>query len=276
MTETQSPRRRRSLSAAPGAASGWGCATRTPAARRGARSAGACSTIGAAAAAASATADARRRPPPAPPLDQARAARVVTFECSLCQTRMTARSADVGRKMACPDCGRQERDSAAAEAEGARRCPRPWRASSSSCGTSDEDAGSGVRQAAPRCIPVECRVCQTLMYATEEQIGGEMQVPRLRRDDRRPSAQARKTQRAAADAARARSTSSTPRRRPTPRPVPMPVAIRDAELHEHARATTVGPDGRLIVQKKAEREAPRAAAPCRWCRACGGCWSRRR
>jgi hypothetical protein len=36
----------------------------------------------------------------------------------------------------------------------------------------------------------------------------------------------------------------------------MPIAIRDAEMHEHARATTVGPDGRLIVQKKEYDERP--------------------
>ena len=49
---------------------------------------------------------------------------------------------------------------------------------------------------------------------------------------------------------------------PEPRPFSMPIAVRDAEMHEHARATTVGPDGRLIVQKEErDRRQARPAVP---------------
>lgn len=109
--------------------------------------------------------------------------------------------------------------------------------------------------------PVECRVCQTLMYATEGQIGRELKCPDCgaltmakRRAPKAPSgvAPVMRGEEYELDAASA----------PEPRPAPVPISIRDAELHEHTRATTVGPDGRLIVQKQETVKRPvRPAVP---------------
>jgi DNA-directed RNA polymerase subunit M/transcription elongation factor TFIIS len=197
--------------------------------------------------------------PTAPLPEEPAAPTLVTFECSLCQTRMTARVADVGRRVACPDCGRRNvippppkpRKSTPPPALAGEQYDlwgvdeRPW------------ESGPG----APPLHAVECRVCQTLMYATDAQIGKELVCPDC----------GAKTIAVRAKPAKPKGTipgsagseyQLDPASAPEPRPMVVPIAIRDAELHEHARATTVGPDGRLIVQKQEEHKRPvRPAVP---------------
>jgi hypothetical protein len=126
----------------------------------------------------------------------------------------------------------------------------------------DETPAIGKSSAPPRLHPVECKLCQTLMYATEAQIGRKLQCPdcgtftvaqRTEPPKPRGPAFVDPGEEYDVDAAQA----------PPPRPVPVPIALRDAELHATARATTVGPDGRLIVHKDAdlERRPVRPAVP---------------
>jgi DNA-directed RNA polymerase subunit RPC12/RpoP len=184
---------------------------------------------------------------PAPPIPV-----LVSFECSLCQTRMTARTADVGKKMECPDCGRRTVIPPPPKAK-APVVPAAMSGEQYELWDAVEAPGKAPKPAA--LVRVECRLCETLMYAAESQIGGEIRCPdcgamtavkRPKPVKPRGPQQVRGGEEYQLD----------PESAPTERPVPMPVAIRDAQLHEHARATTVGPDGRLIVQKKAEEKRP--------------------
>jgi hypothetical protein len=110
-------------------------------------------------------------------------------------------------------------------------------------------------------FPVECRLCQTLMYATEEQIGHELKCPDCGAlTMARRSAPKKPT--GPLPVVLGEEYDLDPASAPEPRPMVVPIAIRDAEMHEHVRATTVGPDGRLIVQKKEEYKRPeRPAVP---------------
>ncbi len=194
----------------------------------------------------------------APPLAQQPAApappETFTFSCSLCDTRITVRTADVGKRIACPDCGRKNvipeppapRAPVVPAAMGGEQL-EVW-------GVDELEFGEPARSAAsPRFHPVECKLCQTLMYATDDQIGAKLQCPdcgsftvatRAAPPKRRGLAAVPPGQEYQVDPALA----------PPLRPVPVPIAIRDAELHAAARATTVGPDGRLIVQKNPDLE----------------------
>jgi hypothetical protein len=100
-----------------------------------------------------------------------------------------------------------------------------------------------------------------LMYATDEQVGRELKCPDCgamtvarRSAPKKPVASVL--------VELGEDYDLDPASAPEPRPVVLPIAIRDAELHAHARATTVGPDGRLIVQKDDRVERPvRPAVP---------------
>ena len=81
-----------------------------------------------------------------------------TFLCSLCRTVLTARVVDVGETVQCPDCRRHNRIPSP---------PRPVYAP-----TPAEIAAS-----TPSLHPVPCSLCQTLMYATDTQLGMKLKCP---------------------------------------------------------------------------------------------------
>ncbi len=184
---------------------------------------------------------------------------IVTFECSLCQTRMSARVADVGRMAACPDCGRRNKIPPP---------PKPKKAKPPAAlsgeqfdlwGVDDSPWLAAAEQ--PVLIPVECRVCQTLMYATEAQIGAELKCPDCGAATKVAKPKPKKPG-GIVPVLAGEDYELDPASAPAPRHTPVPVSLRDAELHEHARATTVGPDGRLIVKKEEHHERPvRPAVP---------------
>jgi DNA-directed RNA polymerase subunit M/transcription elongation factor TFIIS len=190
--------------------------------------------------------------------DEAELPARVSFECSLCQTRMTASSRDAGRQVKCPDCGRQN------------VIPKPTRAEPKKPPAAFEGEQIGLWDVEARTWDpdfagdeplhaVECRLCQTLMYATEAQLGRELKCPDC--GALTVAERAAPTQRSARLEVED-GYDLDPSSAPTPRPVPVPIALRDAEQHEHARATTVGPDGRLVVKKEARIErAVRPAMP---------------
>jgi DNA-directed RNA polymerase subunit RPC12/RpoP len=168
----------------------------------------------------------------------------VSFDCSLCQTRITALVADVGKKVACPDCGRKnvvppppapKKPVVPAAMEGEQY--QLWGV--------DETPTVDPRE--QQLFPFECRVCQSLMHATKEQFGLYMTCPDC---GARTIAKPRRTAkpRGPALVAAGEEYELDETAPPEPRPFSMPISILDAELHTSARATTVGPDGRLIVQ----------------------------
>ena len=199
---------------------------------------------------------------PAPkPVEKPRPPELVTFSCSLCETRITARVADVGKRTACPDCGRKN-VIPPPPAPKAPVVPAAMSGEQLEVWGLDEAPATGKSAPPPRLHPVECKLCQTLMYASEAQIGTKLQCPdcgtfTVAQRTEPPKLKASVLVDPGAeydiDAAQA----------PPPRPVPVPISVRDAEVHETARATTVGPDGRLIVKKDPEldRRPVRPAVP---------------
>jgi DNA-directed RNA polymerase subunit M/transcription elongation factor TFIIS len=110
-------------------------------------------------------------PPPEPPAPQ-----WVSFSCSLCDTRLSARVAEVGSKIACPDCGRKNV---------VPPPPKPKQAivPRAMSGEQFDLWGADVKTWEPGFAtgaslhPVICRLCQTRMYATDEQVGRELKCP---------------------------------------------------------------------------------------------------
>jgi DNA-directed RNA polymerase subunit RPC12/RpoP len=180
---------------------------------------------------------------------------LVSFECSLCQTRITAMTVDVGRKVACPDCGRKN---VIPPPPKAKKAVTPAAMEGEQYELWGVDEAPMGKVATRELYAFDCRVCQTMMYATQKQLGLYMTCPDC---GARTIAKPHKTP------AKPKGSFLVPAGQeyqldelapPEPRPFAMPIAIRDAELHRSARATTVGPDGRLIVQVKEERDRRQA------------------
>lgn len=181
----------------------------------------------------------------------------VTFACSLCDTRITAASRNVGKKVKCPDCGRINRIPPP-EQRKAKALPAAMEGEQIELHAVDartwEDQQTTAPPPAAALHPVECKLCATLMYATDEQLGRELKCPdcgALTAAKRSPPKTKPKLPEAVG-----KEYELDPASKPTKRYMPLPVAARDAEMHAHARATTVGPDGRLIVKKEAEYKRP--------------------
>lgn len=184
---------------------------------------------------------------------------LITFECSLCQTRITARTVDMGRIAACPDCGRKN---VVPPPQKAKAPVAPPAMQGEQYEVWGVDEAPRQFPTAAKLIPVDCRVCQTLMYAPADRVGREIKCPDcgamtkvLPRRSAKPTGPA-----LVADGEEYQVDETAP---PEARPFAMPISVRDAELHTSARATTVGPDGRLIVQKLPEhqRRPVRPAVP---------------
>jgi DNA-directed RNA polymerase subunit M/transcription elongation factor TFIIS len=181
----------------------------------------------------------------------------VTFACSLCDTRITAATRNAGKKVKCPDCGRVN---VIPLPEKPKVKQAPAAMSGEQIELLDADARSWEEQQttatepAPTLHAVECKLCATRMYATEDQIGRELKCPDCgtltvaKRSAPKPKPKLPELV--------GKEYELDPESKPTKRYVPVPVAARDAEMHAHARATTVGPDGRLIVKKEAEYQRP--------------------
>jgi DNA-directed RNA polymerase subunit RPC12/RpoP len=101
----------------------------------------------------------------------------VGVSCRVCQTRLFGRLNQVGQPLKCPDCG----------AETILKPPVPEKPKSLPAALEGEqyelwdvDAAprpDELRAAQPIYIPVQCRVCGTLMHATEAQVGKQLTCP---------------------------------------------------------------------------------------------------
>ena len=110
---------------------------------------------------------------PAPPPQPT----TVTFPCDLCETRLTARLADVGKRMKCPDCGRVNVIPPPAAVAAAKTPAAMGGAQYGLWGVDEGPNTPGSTAQSPRLHPVECGLCQTLMYATDAQVGKKMKCP---------------------------------------------------------------------------------------------------
>jgi DNA-directed RNA polymerase subunit M/transcription elongation factor TFIIS len=108
---------------------------------------------------------------------EATAPTTVTFSCELCETRLTASVADVGRSVKCPDCGRRNIIPPPAP----RQAPKTPAAMSGAqyglWGVDNAPLPDELAAKAPKLHPVECQLCQTLMYATDAQLGKKLKCP---------------------------------------------------------------------------------------------------
>ena len=106
---------------------------------------------------------AQSSPPPAP--------EYIGFSCRLCDTRMFARPDKIGTSMKCPDC-HAVTVVPPPESRPAKRTPAAMEGEQYELW--DVDAAplpSQLIAAQPTIITIECRMCQSLMYATEDQVG---------------------------------------------------------------------------------------------------------
>jgi DNA-directed RNA polymerase subunit M/transcription elongation factor TFIIS len=113
--------------------------------------------------------------PPQPPKRTPPA--TTTFGCSLCQTRITAALGNVGKKVKCPDCGRVNVIPPPEPVE-------PPKTPAAMSGPQFDLWGVGEGPSAADLVartqtlhPVVCELCQTLMYAIDEQVGKKLKCP---------------------------------------------------------------------------------------------------
>jgi DNA-directed RNA polymerase subunit M/transcription elongation factor TFIIS len=109
--------------------------------------------------------------------DEDRPPQYIAVECHVCQTRMYGRPHEVGKKLRCPDCGaltvvpppkQKPKKNIPAALEGDQY--ELWDAD-------DQPLPSALAAAQPKYIAVKCRQCETLMYATEKQVGQMIACP---------------------------------------------------------------------------------------------------
>ncbi|MEN1682062.1 MAG: hypothetical protein AAGJ46_20985, partial [Planctomycetota bacterium] len=102
---------------------------------------------------------------------------VVSFDCRVCGTRLTAPTTAVGKKVRCPDCG---------ALTVAPKPPPPKKANIPAAMFEDsyevyedevQPTAEQLQAGLPKTIPVHCEQCQTLMHARQEQVGGELICP---------------------------------------------------------------------------------------------------
>jgi len=100
----------------------------------------------------------------------------VSVACPVCKTLMHAGEEEVGREMTCPDCG------TAVIVPPPRPKRPPGKPATAAPGEiyplrEAEEGSSAAPPAERRYIAVHCPVCNTLMHATEEQIGRQIVCP---------------------------------------------------------------------------------------------------
>ncbi|MBX3425256.1 MAG: hypothetical protein KF688_06210 [Pirellulales bacterium] len=169
-------------------------------------------------------------PPPKPP-----APKHVSFNCSLCDTRMTVSASIVGRKVACPDCGRVQRVPPPPSPP-APTIPAAMLGEQYELWGPDEaplPAEIAARQRPVLSVP--CRLCGTLMQADPRQVGSEIACPDCGTLTlvKAPAARPPQALQAVADGDEYELDEASA---PTPRPVPRIVALVEAERHDAARA----------------------------------------
>lgn len=115
---------------------------------------------------------------PTAPKSSSSAPRYVSVNCRVCQTRLSGLLEHVGKPLKCPDCGAQtilppppvEKQASARPAAMDGEQYELW-------GVDEAPSVAEMLAAQPKYIAVECRMCQTLMHATPDQVGQPLKCP---------------------------------------------------------------------------------------------------
>ncbi len=102
--------------------------------------------------------------------------RYVSVVCPLCSTRMYAAEDQIGRRLECPECGTDVQVTRPKQPKRPKKIAPVTPAEGYALRESGE--GSSVEpQRQPKYFPVYCTLCNTLMHATEDQVGLEISCP---------------------------------------------------------------------------------------------------
>jgi DNA-directed RNA polymerase subunit M/transcription elongation factor TFIIS len=101
----------------------------------------------------------------------------IGVECRVCQTRMYGRLDQVGKRLKCPDCGAATVLPPAAQLEPKRRPAAMDQEQYELWGPDEQPLPSELLKSQPQYVTVACRLCGTLMHATEDQVGSVLVCP---------------------------------------------------------------------------------------------------
>lgn len=99
------------------------------------------------------------------------------FWCHVCDTRLVAKSADAGKKAKCFECGAISRIPQPKHVEKPREPAAMHGQQYGIWEVNKAPEPEQLRAAQPKLIPVYCHVCDTLMYAKVQHIGGSLKCP---------------------------------------------------------------------------------------------------
>jgi DNA-directed RNA polymerase subunit M/transcription elongation factor TFIIS len=102
---------------------------------------------------------------------------LVAVYCRVCQTLMYGRLDEVGKTIKCPDCYAQT----IVPPPPVVKPPKPMAAMEGEqyelWGVDESPTVAQLLAAQPTYIPIECRLCRTLMHATADQVGKQLKCP---------------------------------------------------------------------------------------------------
>lgn len=195
-------------------------------------------------------ASATPEPPKTPPPPES-----VTFSCSLCETRITVPINGVGKKVKCPDCYRVN----IVPPPPAPAKPRIPAAMSGDqyevWGVDEAPLSADMLATQEKLYAVPCRLCQTLMYVAEAQLGSELECPDCCVKTVATKPKSTEVVRPAEDDGGEYELDETSA--PMSRPTVVPVAIREAERLQAARDDPETVEGRKRRKEKLDaRDRP--------------------
>lgn len=99
------------------------------------------------------------------------------FNCRVCDTRLVALSTNVGKKVRCPDCGARNDIPHPPKPEVKQTPDAMFGQQYGLWNLDDAPSTDDLLAQQPKLLPVHCRVCDTLMYAQEKQVGHALTCP---------------------------------------------------------------------------------------------------
>jgi DNA-directed RNA polymerase subunit M/transcription elongation factor TFIIS len=101
----------------------------------------------------------------------------IEFWCRVCDTRLVAHGRDAGKKAKCPDCGASNAVPTPKVVE-PRHDPAAMHGQQYGVWEVNKAPDPQKQRAAqPKLFSVYCRICDTLMYAQHNQVGGQLKCP---------------------------------------------------------------------------------------------------
>jgi DNA-directed RNA polymerase subunit RPC12/RpoP len=114
--------------------------------------------------------------PAASPIEE-HSPQYVSVDCRVCQTRLTGTLAQVGKELKCPDCGARTILPAPPKPK-PKQIPAAMEGEQYELwGVDEQPLPSDLIKSQPKYVAVGCRLCQSLMQATLDQIGKTIVCP---------------------------------------------------------------------------------------------------